>query len=154
MKRSLCLLLTACALACATAWQLPVASFTNTKVLDTLSYAAPACTTEAVAWHDADYLTLAWNAYGDSTTIYDVCLQWADSSLHFDVRRETILTCTLAVGYRTRSTAIRVYEQGGRPVTLFGRGLFLRSTSSNSACSVKIDSVRFIKGGQAVGRSL
>ena len=153
MRKLMGLLLTACALALATAWPVS-ANFTNTKAVDSLSYVASACTTDAVAWYDADYLTLAWNAYGDSTTIYDVCLQWADSSLHFDVRRETLLTCTLAIGYRARSTAIRVYEQGGRPVTLFGRGLFLRSTSSDSACGVRIDSVRFIKGGLAVGRQL
>ena len=119
------------------------ATFLTGGTLDTLTAAAPACSTNAVNWSDGPYASLSWNAYGESTTVYRVGIQWADATQHFDLRIDTIMVCTLAVGYRTRAGHCRVTETFARQVSKWGRAIFIRDTLSTAGTTVKIDSIRF-----------
>ena len=117
--------------------------FTNGITVHVLSQADPQCVTEKYGWGDAPYVSLSWNAYGDSGSIYRVGIQWADHTSHFDVRTDTIMTCTLWVDY-TKAAASRHTEELSRRVSQYGRAVFIRDTLSGALPTAYIDTVAFV----------
>lgn len=135
-----------CVIVLATVVTNPPEVFTNGSIKETMADSMPACTTQAFSWGSSPQMSLSWNAYGDSGGVYRIGLQWADHSGHFDMRIDTVLTCTLGIADSVRTTANRHTEQIARPVSQFGRVLAFVDTAANDAAwFVNIDSVRTVQ---------
>ena len=146
MKRLLMVLTVLCAVvfaAVTTKYQ----SFTDVSDRRILSSTAIQATTMPFTWGDAPYVSLSWNAYGDSGFMYFVGIQWADGSSHFDARVETVMACTsgtLVTADTLRTTARRYTEELSRDVSEFGRALFLRDTLTGVLLTIYVDSVALV----------
>ena len=110
-----------------------------------LADSVPSCVTNDIGWGDSPYMSLAWNAYGDSGAIYYVGLKWSDNSHHMDWRVDTILTCSLTAADAARTSTRRWTEQFARPLSEFGQAMFMSDTGANAAAlTIWIDSVTVV----------
>lgn len=132
------------AVAFATVKTRPQASFTNGAPRHILYRADPTCQTDPFAWGNAPMGSLSWNAYGDSGVVYRVGIKWADGTMHFDKRVDTIMTCTLAVSDSVRYLARRYTEDLSRPVSEYGLAFFMWDTLNDTSATMYVDSVNFV----------
>ena len=148
MKRltGLLALVLLCAIALAEVKTNPAEPFTNGSLYYVMADSVPACTTYAFSWGKAPLLSLSWNAYGDDGAAYCIGIQWADHSKHFDMRIDTVMTCTLSAADTTRATAVRFTEQIARPTSQYGRVIAMVDVATNDAAwFVNVDSVRTVQ---------
>ena len=148
MKRltGLLALVLLCAIVVAEVKTNPAEPFTNGSLYYVMADSVPACTTYAFSWGKAPLLSLSWNAYGDDGAAYCIGIQWADHSKHFDMRIDTVMTCTLSAADTTRATAVRFTERIARPTSQYGRVIAMVDVATNDAAwFVNVDSVRTVQ---------
>jgi len=143
MRKLIPLLLAVCAVTFAAATTGPAISFMNGMPIHVISDASPRCSTYAFVINDAPYVSLSWNAYGDSGYVYGVGVRWADASGHFDVRVETLLIDTLTVSDSLRTAARRHTQQFAVDVCEYGAAVFWKQ--GDSMTTAYIDSVRLVR---------